>query len=47
LELNGIDFRIKYKFSKNKCVSRVPKINKKPSELASDERPDVFTEKRF
>jgi len=26
LELNSLDFRIKDKFNKNKCVSRVPKI---------------------
>ncbi|XP_008178490.1 zinc finger MYM-type protein 1-like [Acyrthosiphon pisum] len=38
--------KIKNKFSKN-SVSRVPKINKMPGELASDERPDVSTEKRF
>jgi hypothetical protein len=30
LELSSIYFRIKDKFSKNKCVSRVPKINKMP-----------------
>jgi len=46
LELNDIDFRIKNKFNKN-SVSRVPKISKMPGELASDERPDVSTEKRF
>jgi len=43
LELNDKDFRIKNKFSKN-SVSRVPKINKMLGGLASDERPDVFTE---
>jgi len=47
LELNGIDFRIKDKFSKkNKCVSRMRKINKLPGKLVSDKRPDVSTEKK-
>jgi hypothetical protein len=46
-ELNSIDFIIKDKFSKNKCVNRVPKIKKIPGELTSDERPDLSAEKRF